>query len=217
MRLTFSDALIFAMSLLALFNPLGVIAPYIAITRNYSPEIWDKINFRIALIYAITLIGAIWLGLWILLLLGITVPALKTAGALILLLTAVPMVIEDSYSGRMNQSEAEAKVEMKAEVPWQSAIIVPLVFPLTFGGASLAYAIATSSIYKHLFDKIILSLVCIGMAMVIWATYHFAGKIQKNVENLTLITKIAGLLLTALGLQLMAQGVQELIPGLISK
>jgi multiple antibiotic resistance protein len=132
--------------------------------------------------------------------LGITLPALQCAGGLLLLLIALQLLTDT----------AEDPVQTKNV----NIAFVPLGTPLLAGpGAIVATMVFVQRANGSLPDVVAISVGIIAIHLVMWLTLRFSGVIMRILgENgVLLVTRIAGLLLSAIAVQLVADAVTDFI------
>lgn len=135
--------------------------------------------------------------------LGIGIPALQGAGGLLLLIIALDLLV----GGRASEPEALDDVNIA---------LVPLGTPLLAGPG----AIAATIVFVRQADGRLASYLALGTAIVtvhvaLWLCLRYSGLVIKLIKDsgITLLAKIAGLLLASIAVQLVANSVQGFIDG----
>jgi multiple antibiotic resistance protein len=142
-------------------------------------------------------------------LIGASVPAFRVGGGLVLLLMALAML--NAQPGAVRQSRAEAEELQERELTG----VVPLAVPLLAGPGAISTAIlaAESGGIGHL-----LALVgCIALVCgILWWVLRIAEAVgpRMGTTGLNIATRLLGLLLAAIAIQTMAEGLRDLFPGL---
>ena len=111
-------------------------AAFATLASRYPREVQTRMARRTAIFYAITILVVTWAGRPLLNVLGLSLPALRVAGGFVLLLAALPMVTLDQKSD--TQKEAEVEVAAESSGSWVEIVAVPLTFPISIGGATVA-------------------------------------------------------------------------------
>lgn len=209
MTFSFKELLLHYIGLVAIFSPVAAIVPFIDIAGHYPKNIQHKIAARVSVISVLFLIVGSWTGQYVLRFLGISLPALRSAGGLILLLSSIPMVMKGN-SPRQHSVETDALRE------WKSIVVVPFVFPFTIGAASLSYVITLMGIAKKPFDYLGVTGIILVDGLSIWLTYFLAGKLGKKIGKTgnDILVRIGGIIVMAIGFSLITTGLKELLPGL---
>jgi multiple antibiotic resistance protein len=155
------------------------------------------------------LAGAVLFGEALLRLIGASIPAFRVGGGLVLLLMALAML--NAQAGSMRQTRAEAEELQAGELSG----VVPLAVPLLAGPGAISTAIlaAEAGGVAHLLALI----VCIALVCgVLWWMLRIADAVgpRMGTTGLNVATRLLGLLLAAIAIQTMAEGLRELLPGL---
>jgi multiple antibiotic resistance protein len=195
-------------SLFAIFSPPANIGPFAAISGHFPRPIQRRIALQVAASYAGVLIISAWVGQWLLEILGVTVSGLTVAGGIALMLAGLPLMLRGDKP-QPSPEEIEAASDRE---DWRSVVVVPLTFPMSVGGATAAIVIASASRYDSIPDLTAISLVCILMALVIFATHFFSGPVAKRLspQNMDILTRVSGIVLVAIASQLLVKGTIEL-------
>jgi len=211
MLLTLSDILRFETGMLTIFSPPVAMSIYASTLHTIPASVRTQVTLRLFLGVALVLVGAAWTGQLLPNLLGITSPALSRTGGLVLLTWAIPMML-----GLADNSERAKEAEAQPSESWQSMVAIPLVFPMSIGAAAISLVIATAGRFQTALDLSVLSLVLIGHAAFIAATYHFTKPLSARMGAMGMeITKrVSGIILTAISVQMFASALRELLPGL---
>jgi multiple antibiotic resistance protein len=144
---------------------------------------------------------------------GITIPALRTAGGVLLLLIAIDMVFarHSGATGTTDEEESESRAR-------DDISVFPLAMPLLAGpGAISAVVLLTTGATSDVeFWLVIAALVAV--LLFAWLTLLVAIPIQRllGLTGLSVVSRFVGILLTALAVQFIFDGVRSsgLIPGL---
>lgn len=190
-------------ALVAIFSPVAAVASHSTIVGAYRAEERRRIAIRLAILVAAALVLVTWAGQALLDLLGISVPALSATGGLALLFAAVPMM----------RGIPPATVESgAAAADWRTVVVMPLLFPLSIGGSTIAFLIAESAMFSKAADLVAISGVCVLFAAVVGLTNFASGPLDARLSDRgrDLLRLLAGIILTALGLSLLVGGVTEL-------
>lgn len=196
-------------TLLALVEPASMIPIFLASVEGLALQ--DKTLFAriIGISVTVTLLLAAFFGMPLFSLLGVSLGAMQVGGGIIVLLLAIAMVLgkETSFKG----APADTSLLTK-----RRPSIVPLVIPLLAGPAAFSYVMANSRI-RHQLDlvHIVLPILIIGIAC--WLTFAIAAKARSRIRQSTLdvIERIAGFILAAMSIEMIATGLRELFPILI--
>jgi MarC family membrane protein len=188
-------------TLFVIMDPPGTVPIFIALTASMTGR--QRIRAaRQAVVVAFGVIVAFAVfGQQLLDYLNISLPALQCAGGLLLLLVALELL-----TGR---SEAPGGAE------GVNVALVPLGTPLLAGPG----AIVATMVFVQRADRVA-QYVAVGIGVLLvhvclWLAMRFAGRIHRILGDggTTLVTRIAGLLLSAIAVQLIADAVRAFIDG----
>lgn len=197
-------------AMIVIVNPLGIMPVFVAMTASQN-DFQRKTIARIAAItVAATLLISALLGERVLAGFGISLASFKVGGAILILLNAVAMM--QAMPARDKQTPEEAlEAEDKASIA-----VVPLGIPLLAGPGAMSTIIIYASEKKSALHLLAVAAVAIGVALVTWLALRLAIRIGRRMSTTTVnvATRIMGLLLAALAVEIFAGGIVELIPAL---
>ncbi|MFO7189182.1 MAG: MarC family protein [Pseudomonadota bacterium] len=206
---SFTEYLRFFVTLTAVVDPFLAIPFFLVFTRGYSAEQRVRLARIVAVTVFIVLALAAFFGEAILELIGASLPAFRVGGGLVLLLMALAML--NAQPGRVRQTDDEMS---EAESGVVSGV-VPIAFPLLAGPGAISTSII--AVGQGGFVHRLAIVFCIGLVcLVSWGALAHAHAIAARVSRtaLNVATRILGLLLAAMAVQIMAEGLKELLPGL---
>ena len=197
-------------SLFSITDPIGVVPIFLALTAGRSLRESRRIALTAALAMTLVLAIALLGGQQVLALFGISLASFRVAGGLLLLLLSLSMLRAEATPLRETREE-HVESETRASIA-----VVPLAIPLLAGPG----AISTVIVYAHqdhgpnhlaLTGATILAVttvcgVCLGLAPTI-------GKVLGR-TGVNIVTRVMGLILAALSIELITGGLRELFPGL---
>jgi multiple antibiotic resistance protein len=199
----------FLVTLAAVLDPFLAVPIFLAVTAaRGEAERARLVNVVTITVFAV-LAGAALCGEQLLLLVGASLPAFRVGGGLVLLLMALAML--NAQAGAVRQTQDEAKALQSGE----HTGVVPLAVPLLAGPGAISTTIiaAQAGGAAHL----VAILVCIAAVCALtWLTLRLAHPIgaRMGTTGLNIATRLLGLLLAALAIQTMAEGLRQLFPGL---
>jgi multiple antibiotic resistance protein len=177
---------------------------FAALTKDNTPAERRSAATRGVLIASAILLFFAFLGNLILELFGITLPALRTAGGILLLLIAIDLVFARHSGGTQTTSEEHAEARTRTDIS-----VFPLAMPLLAGPGAISAAILLTTGAKSDLDywAAIAALVLIMIAA--WITLLLAIPIQRllGLTGLSVVSRIVGILLAALSVQFVFDGV----------
>ena len=196
-------------TILAILDPLGALAMFLALLGDASHEQRRRGAQLAALTVLSTLIVALLIGRQLLTLLGISMGAFRVAGGMIILLTGLKML-----GGPLGQHRRASKAPAQAMARPELQAIVPLGTPLIAGAGS----ISTVILYEHLApDPLHVGAVAAAVALcsallflVLRSADRVAGALGE--VGMGIAVRLMALILVAMGVQFMANGLIDLFP-----
>jgi len=204
-----TEYLRFVATLTAVVDPFLAVPFFLAFTGNYRSEERARLARVIALTVFLVLTSATIVGESLLHLIGASLPAFRVGGGLVLLLMALAML--NAQAGGVRQSAAEAYEFATGDVSG----VVPLAIPLLAGPGAISTSIiaANRAGLAHQLAIIgCIALVCLVSWVVLARAHSIATRL--SLTGLNIATRILGLLLAAMAVQTMAEGLKDLLPGL---
>jgi MarC family membrane protein len=210
--LTASDSLIeLTLRALATFfatvGPVDVAVIYAALTARTTSQHRRMMAIKGTAIATLLLLSFVLLGEVILRWLGIALAAMRAAGGILLLLLAIDMVFArpaaTSKATYAETSEAEAKDDIS---------VFPLATPLIAGPAALGAAVLLAAEARHSLAAELVVIVALLLVMALQLTLLLvAGKLNAflGVTGQHVISRIIGILLAALAVQFVFDGIRE--------
>jgi multiple antibiotic resistance protein len=205
-------AVLFTTTLLAIVNPISSAVLFAAMAGRFGSDIQRHMANQSAFAILIILLVCAWLGRPLLMVLGISVPMLQSAGGLILLRLGLLMVtVEESKLTPAEQVTAE-----ESEAHWKTLAVVPLAIPGTVGAGTITTVVIQATTFSSLRDMLIITVVAAGTALIMWLTFRSAGPIARRIGpiGLNIVTRVMGILVTATAFGLLGRGIAGLLPAL---
>ena len=198
-------AIIAITSMVAIMEPFSTIAVYITLTRNMEPREQRKIAAKSMKISLITLIFFALTGHLLFLVFNITDYAFKIAGGILLVAVSLRML----YPGKEEHSVDER----------EDIAIVPLAFPLTAGPGTITTVMLLVSEANNLLES---SFVFVGIIIGILISYVgmiYSSKLFRLLgeEGLRVVTALMSILILAIAIQFIINGIAEAVPKIFGK
>jgi len=195
--------------MLAIVNPLGAIPVFLSLGEGRSPVERRQVARRTAIAVALILVICIWVGDLILRFFGIGIPAFRTGGGLLILLMAIAMMHARRSASKQTDEEVD-EADDKEDIA-----VVPLAIPLLAGPGAISLVIVDA----HLMDsvgRLVFSVSVVLVALSVWLALRLATPIgdRLGITGLNIATRVMGLLLAAIAIQMIAAGLVALLPGL---
>ena len=198
----------FLVAFVTLFATVGVADIafiFAALTKDNTPAQRRTFATRGVLVALGILLFFAVLGNAILDIFGITIPALRTAGGILLLLIAIDMVFARHSGGTGTTDEEEVEARQSHDIS-----VFPLAMPLMAGpGAISAVILLTTGARSDVEFWLVLAAIVVILALC-WLTLLIAIPIQRllGLTGLSVVSRIVGILLAALAVQFVFDGIQ---------
>ena len=182
-------------TLFVIIDPPGTVPVFLGLTRGRSARTRRKLAWQAAVVAFGVIVGFALFGRAILAYTGVGLPALEGAGGLLLLLVSLQLLTGQT-------EEPTSAQRAKANVAF-----VPLGTPLLAGPGAIVATMLFVQRANGALDALALALAIVAVAVCAWLVMRFAEVIQRVLTDngVELLTRIAGLLLSAIAVQLVAQ------------
>ena len=197
-------ALVTFTSVLFIVDPIAVVPTYLVITQGQTPA-QRRVTARRACIAAmILLVTFAAIGRAIFELFGITMPAFRIAGGLILWLVAMDMLhgSRSTQEGTAEISEATAK---------EDVAVTPLAMPMLAGPGAISTVMVLSGQARTTPQKVVVYGSILLALFIACVTLRAAERLvlRMGQTGIRVMTRLMGLLLAAIAVQFVITGVRE--------
>ncbi|WP_076536769.1 YchE family NAAT transporter [Shewanella sp. UCD-KL21] len=202
----------FFLGLIAIINPVGLLPVFVTLTshqteveRNHTGKV---ANFAVVII----LLTTIFIGEHILNMFSISLSAFRIAGGSLIAIIAMSML-----QGKLSQVKRNQEEDREAS-GMDSVAVVPLALPLMAGPGAISSVIVFSSTNNSLVDMIGMSITVIIFGLMSFGLFRMAPIIFKvlGTTGINVITRLMGLLMLSIGIEVIAAGIKGLFPTLMS-
>jgi multiple antibiotic resistance protein len=197
-------------ALLAIVNPIGAIPFFIHITRGFT-RVQRRYTVRVASLAAFVVIAVSALaGLKIIEFFGISLASFQVGGGLLLMMSALQMLNAQPAEARPDDlNEGSDKADTGASIA-----IVPLTIPLLTGPATISTMIIYADKTRHWWELGVLVVYGLVIGVAVWVTFSLSERIAKAIgkTGTNVMTRLMGLLLAALAVEVMSDGLVKLFP-----
>jgi len=216
-----SDYLLNAFAtLLVTIDPIGLAPLFLAVTRGASAEMRSVIAVRASVIATIILVAFALTGTMVLTFLGISLPAFRIAGGLLLFWIAFEMVFEKREKRKqataaqaVHADRADAVPSLQAPEDLRHIAVFPLAIPLIAGPGAISATILMASRAPStgaLALLILLIAAMIGSCLLVFRAAHTVDRHLGDTGR-SVLTRLLGVLLSALSVQFVADGVKAIM------
>ena len=201
-------------ALLAIVNPIGVVPFFIHFTQNLSRE-QRRRTIRISAFTAFCVIAlSAVAGLKIIEFFGISIASFQVGGGLLLLTAAVSMLnAHPAESKPGDVDEGQQKLDAGASIA-----VVPLTIPLLTGPATISTMVIYAERTRHWWELAVLVGYGVVVGVATFVAFSASGAIARwlGKTGINVMTRLMGLILAALAVEIMADGLVKLFPVLAS-
>ena len=188
-------------TLFVIMDPPGTIPVFLSLTSGRSPATIRRAAWQAVAVSFLVIVVFAFFGQGILRYMHISIPALQGAGGLLLLLIALELLTG-------NEKEPSASQDV-------NIAMVPLGTPLLAGpGAIVAVMLFVQEVDSvGTFTAVALGIIL--MHLTLWLAMRFSVNILRVIREsgVLLVTRIAGLLLSAIAVQMVADAVRAFAAG----
>ncbi|NUL26841.1 MarC family protein [Streptomyces lunaelactis] len=198
------DTAIFGSLFLTLFvimDPPGITPIFLALTSGRPAKVQRRMAWQaVAVAFGVITVFGI-LGQQILDYLHVSVPALMIAGGLLLLLIAL-----DLLTGKTDEPQQTKDVNVA---------LVPLGMPLLAGPGAIVSAILAVPHADGAGQQVSVGAAIVAMHVVLWLTMRYSLLIIRLIKDggVVLVTRLAGMMLSAIAVQQIINGITQVIQG----
>ena len=197
-------------ALIAIVNPIGVVPFFIHFTSSFTRQQRQR-TIRVASFSAFVVIAAsALLGLKLIEFFGISLASFQVGGGLLLLISSLSMLnAQPAESRSTDVQDGASKADTGASIA-----VVPLTIPLLTGPATISTMVIYAEKTRHWWELAILCGYGLVVGLVTFVVFLASGKIAKVLgrTGINIMTRLMGLILAALAVELLADGLLKLFP-----
>jgi multiple antibiotic resistance protein len=201
-------ALVTFTSVLFIVDPVAAIPTYLVITQDETPAQRRNTAWRACVAAALIMIVFGFAGRLIFRLFGITLPAFRIAGGLILWLVAMDML----HGERRTQESAEEIVEGREK---EDVALTPLAMPMLAGPGAISTVMVLSGQAQSIAEHVAVYGSVVLTALISWISLRVGDRLLTALgqTGIRVVTRIMGLLLAAVAIQFVITGVRDALRG----
>ena len=199
--------LVSLVALLVILDPVGTAAIFISITPRDSQARRRAQAIRASIISVIVLVAFAFVGELLMRAMGISLPAFKVAGGLLLFWMAFDMVMQRASGMRATESE-----RAEAEASDDDVSVFPLAIPLIAGpGAMTSVVLLRGQAGSDPTEIAAVLVALLGALAIMLACLVSAGTLTRVIgaTGTHVLGRVLGVLLAALAAQLVLTGLRE--------
>ncbi len=188
-------------------DPIGTVPVFLALAAGRSPAQLRSIATKAVVVAAGVLCCFAAFGQFLLEHMGVSLPAFRVAGGIILFRFAMSMIFSQAEEGRKREGDDRA-------IQGADIAIFPLAIPSIAGpGTILAAVVLTDNEKFSVLEQAVTCLVMLAVLFIQWLLLMGASRIQRLLGDggTSVLSRIMGLILAALAVETVAQGVGEIV------
>jgi multiple antibiotic resistance protein len=198
-------------ALFSVLNPIGTVPIFVGLTQDYSKKERSRVSLWTAINVFIILIISFFVGQYVLTFFGITIPALRIAGGIIIASSGFGLLNGKFKKNRGIDKKVEEDIENRNAIA-----LTPLAMPMLAGPGSISLLIAFYQEHNSANEIIISSLAILAVAFVVFLILRSAHYLAKylGASGIVAISRIVGFLTIAIGIQYIISSVLSIIRGI---
>lgn len=203
-----SDILKFSITLISIINPIGAIPVFLGFTRYHKNLNIKNVTNTCAVACGITILVSMVFGQALLNFFSISVASFTIGGGILLFTTAFSMISGQQSNTKINNEEIRS-LDFEREIG-----IIPLAIPLLSGPGAISTSIIHAKKFTTPTHWIAGLVMVVVIALIIKIILSYAEKIGERLGQLGLnvMTRIMGLILMSMSIEMFASGIKEILP-----
>lgn len=209
----FAIYLQFFIGLFAIVNPFGTLPIFFSMTAHQYETDRHRTNMITSISIAIILLVSLYFGKLILDAFSISIDSFRVAGGILIVSIAMTMI-----SGKLGEHK-QNKEEQKADLTeYENIAVVPLAMPIMAGPGAIGSTIVWGTRYHNWVDFVGFSIAILLFAAICYILFRFSAPLVKKLGRTgsNVVTRIMGLILMSLGIEIIVAGLSNLFPGLVT-
>jgi multiple antibiotic resistance protein len=204
-------------ALFSIVNPLSGAFIFFGATQGMEPKTRAAVSRWVA-IYAFSIVAAsLYIGAYVLIFFGISIPVLRVAGGIIVSMSGWRMLNEPDAT-EQRRSEAPS-YPRSIDTPPSRLAFYPLTMPLTTGPGTISVAISIGAGRPAGFNPALISFflqtvaAALLLALAVYFLYRHSARIADFIgaTGTTIIVRLSAFLLFCIGIQVFWNGAAELL------
>lgn len=198
-------------ALFSVLNPIGAVPIFVGLTQDYTKGEKNRVSFWTAINVLIILVISFFAGQYVLSFFGITIPALRIAGGIIISSSGFSLLNGKFGNKRGINKKVKQEINQRHDIA-----LTPLAMPLLAGPGSISLLIAYYNEH-HSTNEIIFSCLAILVTsliiFLILRSAHYLAQLLGS-SGIVAISRIVGFLTIAIGIQYIISSILSIIRGI---
>jgi len=203
-------------ALFSIVNPLTGGLIFHAVVGCRDDAAYASLSLRVAVYSFLVMMISLWTGSFVLAFFGVTLPALRVAGGLVVALSAWDR-LNAPEKRELQKQEQAAPAETGEDIAF-----FPLTLPFTTGPGTIAVAIALGAGRPHFHSGLIafsigMSAAALAVAVTVWLIYRYAERLAHPLgeSGSRILTRVLSFLLLCVGTQILINGITDVLRPLL--
>jgi multiple antibiotic resistance protein len=190
-------------ALFSVINPLGTVPIFVGLTKSNSIKERNGVAFWAALNVLLILIISFYLGKYLLLFFGISLPALKIAGGIIITSSGFSLL-----TGRFSEHKGMKKREKDDAYNRSEVSLTPLAIPMLAGPGTISLLITYNNEFVNMSERLLILLAMISTGFIIYFVLKSGFIIVKvlGASGINALSRIIGFIVIAIGIEYVISG-----------
>lgn len=203
----FSLYLQFFIGLIALVNPIGVVPVFYSMTADLTKEQQNRTCLLTCFSVVVILLVSFYFGNFILNSFNISIDSFRIAGGIVVIMIALTMINGKIGEHKINKEEKNENIE-----EYNNIAVVPLAMPIMAGPGSISATIVFGSGQQTWLGYIYSSLTIALFGLACYILFRYSKPVIKKLGKTgsNVITRIMGLLLMSLGVEIVTTALRNL-------
>lgn len=199
------------LSLLTILTPFTVLPVYVSLTAGMPDAARKRALIKTLGTVLFTLLFFQWTGMYLFRILGIELPSFQIAGGLIIASIAWSMLHANPSRIQSTRTEDEESLEK------EDFSVVPLAIPMLSGPGAITTVILLSQQQQRLTGDLSLSGLILFATLILYPVFRLAHPIfmRLGVTGTRVLTRVMGMLLLAIAIEFVVQGVLQSLPAVL--
>ncbi|MDY7536739.1 MarC family protein [Undibacterium sp. RTI2.1] len=213
----FKALIVVPITLLPILNPIAIAPIFLSMTGPIETIVARRLAKRIALNCFFLLMGAIFIGSYVLDFFGISLPIVRVAGGIVVAMAGWKL-LNDQEQDKLRTSVAESQIGIWSKEELRRRSFYPFSFPLTVGPGTIAASVTLGTQMPNKpVDFLITSIAsAIGVlltTLVIYLCYRFARNMERFLGDIGAIVllRLSAFILLCIGIEIGWTGISDLL------
>ncbi|MES1965261.1 MarC family protein [Psychrobacter sp. AH5] len=204
------------LAFMVLINPFSALTLFLDLTRGYSMINRRKVARIACLTIFITISFFTVAGETLLKALGISIGSFQLAGGILVFLIALNMMNGEGNPVKPDQENFDVD-HVQDSPPTTAAAVVPLAIPMMIGPGGISTVIIYSSQVSGILQISAIIIAGLLISIFCYLALMAAGRISRLLGDtgLNIMSRIMGMLLAAVSIEIIVNGLRTLFPDLI--